>query len=392
MENKQISGTEVSEQNKEALQSEIRKEARNIIKTEISHFTDTPEILDFEAVKVSKNDGAYGIMWGGLVRDYLKTAYSEEAAEAEIVSENVTYKVLKRGEITAFYDAYGNTLFDVENKRLDREYNQLMNITRELETGCHIKKQIKETGEMDLKCSGGIDEKCIDCDKVGGSEDEEVEKDTADTPKTMAEDKASEDRTYDNVVPMGKVSLKEIVMGLPAPTAEEIASAKGESAKPAKQRAKEKLEKELKATKDKSFAEPIIGYLLKRCEEDEGVAEDVAQEHKTWDKCFDYIYGQARKQATGNRAAVRDDVVYEWTEDYYHKDDKAEEAEKARKEEEAKAKREKAAAVKKATTKKKPAKTAVPEKKEDKSKEQPKPKKNSRDMEGQLDMFSMMGM
>lgn len=365
MEYKQISGNEVSEQNKEALQSETWKETRNIIKTEIAHFTDTPEILDFEAVKVSKNDGAYGIMWGRLVRDYLKTAYSEETAEAEIISENVTYKVLKRGEITAFYDAYGNTLFDVENKRLEREYGRLMEGSALADTENKIP-----------------DDPCHDTHEAV-----EIEGDKED-----AVDEAPEDGAYDNVVPMGKVSLKEIVMGLPAPTAEKIASAKGENDKSAKQRAKEKLEKELKATKDKSFAELIIGYLLKRCEEDEGVAEDVAQEHKTWDKCSDYIYGQARKQATGNRAAVRDDVVYEWAEDYYHKDDKAEEAEKARKEADAKAKREKAAAVKKVTAKKKPAKTDVPEKKEDKPKEQPILKKNSRDMEGQLDMFSMMGM
>ena len=125
MDNKRISGNEVSEQNKEALQSETWKEARKVIKTEIVHFTDMPEILDFEAVKVNKNDGAYGIMWGRLVRDYLRTTYSGEAAEAEIVSEGVTYKILKRGEVTAFYDADGNTLFDVENKRLEREYSRL---------------------------------------------------------------------------------------------------------------------------------------------------------------------------------------------------------------------------------------------------------------------------
>lgn len=144
-----------------------------------------------------------------------------------------------------------------------------------------------------------------------------------------------------------------------------------------KQMAKEKLEKEMKADKNKAFAEPVIGYLLKRCEEDLGVAQDVVQEHKTWEKCFDYIYEQARKQATGNRAAVRDDVVYEWAEDYYHKDDKAEEEKKAKEAEERKKKLEERA------KKAKP----VPNKAE-----APKPKKNNKDMDGQLDMFSMMGM
>ena len=46
MDNKRISGNEVSEQNKEALQSETWKEARKVIKTEIVHFTDMPECSD----------------------------------------------------------------------------------------------------------------------------------------------------------------------------------------------------------------------------------------------------------------------------------------------------------------------------------------------------------
>lgn len=168
-----------------------------------------------------------------------------------------------------------------------------------------------------------------------------------------------------------------------------------EAARPAKLAAKEKLEKELKSAKDKSFAEPIIGYLLKRCGEDEGMAEDVAQGHKTWKKCYEYIYAQARRQAGGNCAAVRDDVVYEWAEDYYHKDDKAEETEKARKEAEAKAERKKAAAKStSAKTETEPSvdrsKAKIPVK-EKKPKEQPKTEKCGKDMEGQLDMFSMMG-
>lgn len=310
MDNKKISGNEVSEQNKEALQSETWEVARKAMKTEIVHFTDIPEILDFEAVKVSKNDGAYGIMWGRLVRDYLGTAYSGEAAEAEIVSEGVTYKVLKRGEVTAFYDADGNTLFDVENKRLEKEYGRL---------------------------------------------------------------------------------LKENPLTDPEKESDDVAS-KAEKAS-VKQAAKEKLEKELKGDKDKSFAEPVIAYLLGRCAEDEGLSHDVVQEHKTWKKCIDYIYEKARKQSVGSKAAIRDDVVYEWAEDYYHKDDKAEEKEKARKEAKRKEKQKKAATDMVAKSKKNPAKaTPVPEKREDKPKEWPIPKKNNKDMEGQLDMFSMMGM
>ncbi len=170
-----------------------------------------------------------------------------------------------------------------------------------------------------------------------------------------------------------------------------------EKAEKMKQEAKEKLEKEMREATDKKFAEPIIEYLLKRCAEDEGLSEDVLQKHKTWQKCFDYIYNQAKKHAKENCAIIRYDVVFEWAEDYYHKDDKAEEEKKAKKEEERKASQKKTSENKKTSEKNKGKKTAevsppVEEKKEEKAKGQPKPKKSGNDIEGQLDMFSLMGM
>ena len=99
---------------------------------------------------------------------------------------------------------------------------------------------------------------------------------------------------------------------------------KTENTKSIKQKAKEKLEAEKKKATQKNFAEPIIAYLLKRCEEDQGLAEDVMQEGKTWNKCFNYIVEQARKQSNGRSTAVEDQVVYEWAEDYYHKYEKPE--------------------------------------------------------------------
>ncbi len=348
MDKEKIGGNGVSEQNKEALQSETWKEVRKIMKTEIMHFKDIPEILDFEAVKVSKNDGAYGIMWGRLVCDYLGTAYFGRTAAAEVVSEGVTYKVLKRGEVTAFYDADGNTLFDVENKRLDREYERLM------ENGT-VKQEKNERSDSPCPNAGEAAETDGDKESVAG-----------DAPEDKADDKAGDGLTK------------------AADTAKKIS---------AKQAAKEKLKKELKGDKDKSFAEPVIGYLLGRCAEDEGLSQDVVQEQKTWKKCVDYIYERARKQAVGNKATIRDDVVYEWAEDYYHKDDKVEEEQKDGKEAERKEKQKKAVAERAARSKKNPAKaTPTPEKKEDKLKEQSKSKKNNKNMEGQLDMFSMMGM
>ena len=55
------------------------------------------------------------------------------------------------------------------------------------------------------------------------------------------------------------------------------------------------------------------------------MAEDVIQKNKTWEKCLQYIIAQARKvPREGAGVAVEDSVVYEWAEDYYHKEDKPE--------------------------------------------------------------------
>lgn len=169
-----------------------------------------------------------------------------------------------------------------------------------------------------------------------------------------------------------------------------------ENAADVKEKAKEKLEDELKNAKDKSFADPIIKYLLGRCEEDKGLSEDVLQKHKTWEKCLDYVYSLARKQASGNCAAVRDEVVYEWAEDYYHKDDKAEEAEKAKKAAEVKKKvAERAAKAKENVGNRKTENKAVQGKKKSpapaEEAEEKRTRRNNKDLEGQMDMFSMMG-
>lgn len=338
------SPTELSEKSKKALRSGTWNTVRQAMKTEVQHFTDAPEIQHFAVEKVSKNDNVYGITWGNLVREYLLTAYSGENTQAEVISDGITYKVLKREEVTSFYDADGNTLFDVENKRLEKEYGYLMNDSAQDNT--KIEEEKEDTGNADGEENTGLEEK-----------------------KAKPED--------------GETSGEE-----PQENAGEVETVKTENAKPAKLRAKEKLEKEMKTAKDKTFAEPVIGYLLKRCEEDEGIAQDVIQEHKTWAKCFDYIYAQARKQSKGNCAAVRDDVVYEWAEDYYHKDDKAEEEKKAREA----AERKKKAAEQKKTDKKNPKMDTKKEKVEEKPVEPPKPKKNPKEMDGQMNLFSMMGM
>lgn len=123
----------------------------------------------------------------------------------------------------------------------------------------------------------------------------------------------------------GKLEAQE---GDESKSKEEVEAAEAENAKPVKQKAREKLEAEKKKATQKNFADPIITYLMKRCEEDQGLAEDVMQEGKTWSKCFNYIVEQARKQSNGRSTAVEDRVVYEWAEDYYHKYEKPETAKK----------------------------------------------------------------
>ena len=353
----------LSEEGKMALKSETWQKVRDSMKEkkEVEHFT---------AENTAEN--AYGAIWNQVVKEYLRSGYNAEDNSPDIVVMGETYKTLRRPEVTVFYDAAGDTLFDVTNKRLEKEYEWLMNGG----TG-------DAAGNTDTR-----EEK--DADEKGDLVMEQTEEDpeVGEAPQT---ERAEEDEPGSASDVTGENAESE--QEPPKPVESETTSK--QETRPVKQLAEEKLKKELAAAKDKSFADPIIGYLLERCREDEGLAEDVVQEHKTWQKCFDYIYSQARKQTKGNCAAVRDDVVYEWAEDYYHKDDKAEEEKKVKKAAEDKAKREKSAAERKTAKAKgnaeKTEKVSVPPKAET-PKAPPKPKKNGKEMDGQLDLFAMMGM
>lgn len=326
-------------------------------KVKIQHFTDAPEIQHFAMEKVSANDNVYGVTWGNVVKEYLGKGYELPVKESVVESFGKTYRVLDRGEVTVFYDKDGNTLFDVENARLEREYQMI---------------KTEEESEAGPKSEIG---------KVISSIEKEAFESVPDEEST---------------VEMGTASLADIAMEMPAPTAAEVEAAGKENEMSPKEKAVQKLEKERTDAKNKDFADPIIGYLIKRCEEDSGMVEDVLQEHKTWQKCFEYISKQAKKQASGNCAAVRDSVVYEWAEDYYRKDDKAEEEKKAKEaEERIKKAREDAKNKKKAG---KPEKKVVKKQEAPKTKgnqqpkEQEKHKPKGNVMDGQMDLFSMMGM
>lgn len=299
---------------------------------EVKHFTKAPEIQHFAEVKVGPNDNVYGVTWAEVVKNYLKTAYSGEDAQAEVEAFGKTYKVLRRTEVTAFYDKDGNTLFDVTNERLADEYEWLTsNPVSEAE-----ETEDEENGEVHTEVDGAVVE---------------------------------------------NTQTSSVYIGIVGATT--------------------KLQEELKKAKEKEFAEPVIEYLIERCKDSESLAADICQDHKTWEKCYQYIYESARKKLSGKSGPVRSDIVFEWAEDYYRKDDKAEEEKKAKeaaekKKKEAEKKKEKAAEVKPKTTEKKPAKSEpakpVEEKVQEVQKPKPQHKKNNKDMDGQMDLFSLMGM
>lgn len=294
----------------------------------------------------------YECEWSKAVLEYLENGYSSEDSKSEVEVGDTTYKILKREKVTAFYDADGNTLFDIENDRLKEEYEAID--FSETEPQSEIGKAI-----------AGIEKQAYteainnEAQKVSENSSWEEKKDNESTEKGIDE-------------------------------------------------AVKKLQGELKSAKE-GYAEPILSHMIDRCKESETLADAVCQTHKTWEKCFKYIMDQARKLKSGNCAMVKDSVVYEWAEDYYRLDDKALEEKKAveAKEREKKQKADqqkrldgmKKRAEKKTETagKDKAAKEAPkPEAKADKPKKEPEkkeaPKKRSNELEGQMDLFSMMGL
>lgn len=126
--------------------------------------------------------------WSKAVLEYLENGYSSEDSKSEVEVGDTTYKILKREKVTAFYDADGNTLFDIENDRLKEEYEA-----------------------MDFSAS---------------EPQSEMGKVISNIEQQAFEQAVNDDIDADDTVPMGTASLKEIVEGIPAPTPEEIEAAK----------------------------------------------------------------------------------------------------------------------------------------------------------------------
>ena len=347
MEVKGFNENEISEKSKEALQSETWQEARKAMKREVKHY------------RVGDNED-YEYEWSKAVLNYLESGYASEDGKNEVEVGNTTYKILKRENVTAFYDEAGNTLFDVENARIKEEY-EAMKMT---ETGNEPQSEI---GKAISSIEKQAFEHAIENDTDKKNDNEDITSKECDGPveETQIKEEAKvEENAQKSSVYIGVVG------------------------------AVTKLQEELKKAKEKDFAKPVIEHLIERCKDSESLSSDVCQDHKTWEKCYKYIYDQARKQIKGSSGAVRDDVVYEWAEDYYHKDDKAEEEKKAKETAEKKKKQEekKAKEAESKTKGPKPAVTQENKTEVSKPKTEPKPKKSSKDMDGQLDMFSLLGM
>lgn len=268
-----------------------------------------------------------------IVKEYLKAGYADEEKQNDVEVSGKTYKVLERGEVTTFYDNLGNTLFSVENKELAAKYDELM------KTG-------DKPDPVDEKENNGDAEECPVVDKK--------------------QDEKPDNQPQPKYTSGGEKIKSQIEM--------QMKKNKGGHTKFMLQQ-----------------VQPIIDYITERCEQDKEYEALVLADHKSWERCFEYTFKKAQNMAEkGARGlCVFGDTMIKWIDEYFAKDDKKEVEEKAKREAEAKARREKAAAKKKDKTNDKSAKKEKPK---EQPKEQPKPKKNGKEMEGQLDMFSMMGM
>ena len=84
---------------------------------------DYPEVLPEEKIPYFAFDGEpYGWTWSEAVKTYLENGYERPESGTEVKCLGEMYLALRRKEKTFFYDGQGNTLFEVDNKRLEREY------------------------------------------------------------------------------------------------------------------------------------------------------------------------------------------------------------------------------------------------------------------------------
>lgn len=113
--------------------------------TEVDHYT----------VGDKTTENSYGYVRGEVVNKYLVTEYMNSSKECEINVPGFTYKILKRSDVTVFYDSSGRTLFDIENERLEQEYQSIKSNERQ-----HTFAPSKCIRDQSKKCEIKNDEDC----------------------------------------------------------------------------------------------------------------------------------------------------------------------------------------------------------------------------------------
>jgi len=159
----------------------------------------------------------------------------------------------------------------------------------------------------------------------------------------------------------------------------------------------EKLQGEMKDldTSGKAVAE----YLIRRCNEDPSMKEDVAHEKKTMKGCMSFVKSQARKQAKDGVAIIEDKTVYEWAEDYFRQDpakmkDEPKTAAKKKTEKAQKTPEKAASDPKVVETVQEGKKPTTPPKAPDRDadiKPRKKTQKKKDEVDGQMSLFDFMG-
>lgn len=354
----------LSEKSKEALQSETWQKVRDSMKEkrEVRHFTAENTV-----------ENAYGRTWEQVVKEYLKNGYSAANNSPDIVVMGETYKTLKRPTVTVFYDAAGDTLFDVTNERLKKEYEWLMN-----------SGTVDTAESMDAGEENGEDGK-------GNSVVEQTEED----PKASVAPQAERTEEEKECPSADKAeSVKPYSSGEEKLIAEEdemIASIKPE------------FKKIMRAQMDLLFKE-----LISWTKQDPEFEKKVLLNHKSMKRCMKFCADKAmglRELSDQEKAAARNNnipiatpvgsnMLFEWIKEYYDKDDKAE----VEKEKKAATVQKKSADKKKAIGKKKEDPKEIVSKKQEKKsvekKEDPKtagsPKKQDKFVNGQISMFDLL--
>lgn len=84
----------------------------------------------------------------------------------------------------------------------------------------------------------------------------------------------------------------------------------------------EKLLKDVKPGNKFLFEKRTDEYLRKRLEESEALRADLLQEGKDFNKCGEFVIEKAKKTAGGKSGCcVDNNTVWEWIEDYIHRDE-----------------------------------------------------------------------